>query len=429
MNKVDLEIIQELAQLSKIAYDRVRVPSAKGLDVRPATLDKLVKDYQKENQPESSAPFETVEPWHQSISPPELLDEIAAQIERFIVCQEETVTAATLWIAMTWFINVVKVAPIAVITAPEKRCGKSQLLFLLSRLVFRPIAASNITSAALFRSIDLWHPTLLIDEADTFMRENEEMRGLLNCGHTPDSAKIIRTVGEDFTPKTFNLWGAKAIAGIGKQSDTIMDRAITLQLRRKKPEESVARLRHAESAYFTDIASRLARFAQDYSEDIRKAKPNLPAQLNDRAQDNWEPLLAIAEIAGKGWLRRAMHAAHILSSENDQSQSIGVALLTDIHAVIETMKADRISTADLITALCSDPEKPWLTFFRGTPITPRQLANRLREFGVISNTIRLDPTTTAKGYMFSDFGDAFNRYLPATAVSNVTTSQATDDRT
>ena len=429
MNIVDLEIIQELAKLSKIAYDRVRAPSAKGLDVRPATLDKLVRDYQKDNQAESSTPFITIEPYHDSISPPELLDEVAAQIERFIVCQEETVTAATLWIAMTWFIDVIQVAPIAVITAPEKRCGKSQLLFLLSRLVFRPIAASNITSAALFRSIDLWHPTLLIDEADTFMRENEEMRGLLNCGHTPDSAKIIRTVGEDFTPKTFNLWGAKAIAGIGKQSDTIMDRAIPLQLRRKKPEESVARLRHAESGYFTDIASRLARFAQDYSEDIRNAKPNLPAQLNDRAQDNWEPLLAIAEIAGKRWLRRALHAAHILSSKNDQSPSIGVALLTDIQAVIETMKVDRISTADLITALCSDPEKSWLTFFRGTPITPRQLANRLREFGIISNTIRLDPTTTAKGYMFSDFGDVFNRYLPTTAVSSVTTSQATDDGT
>jgi putative DNA primase/helicase len=429
MNIVDLEIIQELAKLSKIAYDRVRVPSAKGLDVRPATLDKLVRDYQKDNQPEGSTPFITIEPYHDSISPPELLDEVAAQIERFIVCQEETVTAATLWIAMTWFIDVIQVAPIAVITAPEKRCGKSQLLFLLSRLVFRPIAASNITSAALFRSIDLWHPTLLIDEADTFMRENEEMRGLLNCGHTPDSAKIVRTVGEDFTPKTFNLWGAKAIAGIGKQSDTIMDRAIPLKLRRKKPEEHVGRLRHAESGYFVEIASRLARFAQDYSEEIRNARPNLPSQLNDRAQDNWEPLLAIAEIAGKRWLRRAMHAAHILSSDNDQSPSIGVALLTDIQAVIETMKVDRISTADLITALCNDQEKPWSTFFRGTPITPRQLANRLREFGIISNTIRLDPNTTAKGYMFSDFGDAFNRYLPSTSVSNVTTSQATNDGT
>src|SRR3990167_6217495 len=106
-----------------------------------------------------------------------------------------------------------------------------------------------------------------------------------------------------------------------------------------------------------------------------------------------------------------MHAAHILSSENDQSASIGVALLTDIQAVIETMKVDRISTVDLITALCSDPEKPWLTFFRGTHITPRQLANRLREFGIISNTIRLDPTTTAKGYMVSHFGDAFNSLI------------------
>lgn len=146
---------------------------------------------------------------------------------------------------MTWFIDVVQVAPLAVITAPEKRCGKSQLLFILGRLVYRPLAASNITAAALFRSIDLWGPTLLIDEADAFIKDNEELRGLLNCGHTRDSAYIIRVVGDNFTPTRFNVWGAKALAGIGHLSETLMDRSVTLELRRKTPYEKVDRLRHA----------------------------------------------------------------------------------------------------------------------------------------------------------------------------------------
>jgi len=242
----DKELIQKLADLPPIAYDRVRVATAKGLDIRPATLDKMVKELRKQAQGSDSMPYDEIESYPHAISPGELLDEIAATIRRFIVCRNETVIAATLWIAMTWFIDVIDIAPLAIISAPEKRCGKSQLLFLLRRLVYRPIVASNITPAALFRSIDLWHPTLLIDEADTFMRDNEELRGLINCGHTRDSAYIIRVVGEEHTPKTFFVWGAKALAGIGKLPATMMDRAITLELRRKKPDELTERLRHAE---------------------------------------------------------------------------------------------------------------------------------------------------------------------------------------
>jgi putative DNA primase/helicase len=138
---------------------------------------------------------------------------------------------------MTWFIDVIQVAPLAVITAPEKRCGKSLLLSLFGQLVARPITASNISPAALFRSIDAWNPTLLIDEADAFMKDNEELRGLLNSGHTRDSAYVIRIVGEKFTPTKFNTWGAKALAGIGHVADTLMDRAVILELRRKLPHE------------------------------------------------------------------------------------------------------------------------------------------------------------------------------------------------
>jgi len=346
-------------------------------------------------------------------------------IDLFMWAREENiripVTAVTLWIAMTWFIDVIQIAPLAVITAPEKRCGKSQLLFLLSKLVYRPLAASNITPAALFRSIDLWHPTLLIDEADTFMRENEELRGLINCGHTRDSAKIIRTTGEEFIPKTFFVWGAKALAGIGKLSDTIMDRAIILGLRRKKAEETVERLRHAEPELFPTLSAKLARFAYDYSHIVRIAKPVLPESLNDRAQDNWESLFAIAEIAGDEWLNITRSAALKISGDMDQSQSISVELLADIEEIIETREADRMSTVDLINSLCKDQEKPWATYNRGQAITPRQIASRLKEFGIVSNTIRMG-ATTAKGYMFLQFADAFARYLSVS--SSVTTSQS-----
>lgn len=407
----DEQTIKGLAELSALDYDRERVDKAKALGVRPATLDKQIAALRKESPPDQGQDiFIVPEIWEHEVNPAELLNDIALTIKRFIVCPGETSDAAALWVAMTWFIDVVQVAPLAVITAPEKRCGKSQLLFILGRLVYRPLAASNITAAALFRSIDLWGPTLLIDEADAFMKDNEELRGLLNCGHTRDSAYIIRVVGDNFTPTRFNVWGAKALAGIGHLSETLMDRSVTLELRRKTPHEKVDRLRHAEPGLFDDLTSKLARFADDSREALRAARPKLPEALHDRAQDNWEPLIAIAELAGDAWAERARKAALKLSGASNENMSVGVELLNDIKEIFEHNRAEKISTADLITALCDDDEKPWATYNRGKPITPRQVSKRLSEYGIKSKNIRIG-YAIQKGFEIDQFNESFNRYL------------------
>ncbi|MGZ5050456.1 MAG: DUF3631 domain-containing protein [Methylobacter sp.] len=401
--------IKRLAALSPMDYDRVRDTEAKVLGVRAATLDKLVNAERKGND-SSGVDIESVEPWSEPIDPAQLLNDLVACTKRFIVCEHETAQAVALWAAMTWFIDVVQVAPLAVITAPEKRCGKSQLLFLLGRLVNKPLSASNISPAALFRVIDSWQPTLLLDEADAFMKDNEELRGLINCGHTRESAYIVRVVGDNHIPTKFNAWGAKAISGIGHLADTLMDRAVVLELRRKLPHESVDRLRHAEPSLFEDLAAKLARFSSDYRDAVRKARPHLPERLNDRAQDNWEPLLAIADVAGGDWPHQARQAALKLSGSESDSMSVGVELLSDIQEVFDTNKIDRIFTADLITALCDDDEKPWATYNRGKAISPRQVSSRLKGYGIESVNVRIGHEVK-KGFLKDQFKESFNRYL------------------
>ena len=408
-DETEAQIIARLAKLKPLDYDRVRIANAELLKVRPAALDAQVKLARKLDGDDGIS-FSDCEPWHEAIRPDVLLSELALTVKRFIVCSNETADTAVLWAAMTWFIDVVQIAPLAVITAPEKRCGKSQLLFLLGRLCCRPLTASNISPAALFRSIDAWQPTLLVDEADAFMRENEELRGLLNCGHTRDSAYTVRIVGEAMTPTRFNVWGAKALAGIGQLADTLMDRAVTLELRRKLEHETVERLRHAEPDLFDTLSAKLARFADDYRETVRVARPDLPHSLNDRAQDNWEPLLAIAQVAGGVWPDRARHAALKLSGTESATVSAGTELLADIQEVFEHTRLDKISTVELIRALCEDEEKCWATWNHGKQINPRQFARRLSGYGIKSKTIRLGHET-AKGFEVAQFKDTFARYL------------------
>lgn len=159
--------------------------------------------------------FPETEPWPEAVDGGELLAKLAATCRRYIVLPEHADVALALWIVFTHCVDAVSVAPILALTSPEKRCGKSTVLALLRRLVQRAMAAANISAAALFRAVEAWAPTLLIDEADTFMGATEELRGILNSGHTRDSAFVIRTVGDDHEPRRFSTWGAKAIALIG----------------------------------------------------------------------------------------------------------------------------------------------------------------------------------------------------------------------
>jgi putative DNA primase/helicase len=402
-------VIERLAALNPLEYDRIRKAEAKALGVRTSILDAAVKGARKENH-DDDLPFEEVEPWPEAVDPAELLTDISKTIRRFIVCDKEAADAVALWVSMTWLIDVVQVAPLAVITAPEKRCGKSLLLTLIGKLAARPITASNITPAALFRAIDAWNPTLLIDEADAFLKDNEELRGLLNSGHTRDTAYVIRTVGDDFKPTKFNTWGAKVIAGIGHVADTLMDRAIILELRRKLRHEKTERFRQADPGLFEDLRAKLARFADDYKDQVKQAHPPLPQDLNDRAQDNWEPLLAIAQVAGGDWLQSGTAAALKLSSGESSSQTIGTELLSDIKEIFEEKQVNRITLAELLKALCADEEKTWASFNRGFPIKPRQISKRLAEYGIKSKPVRIGNEVN-KGYEKSQFEDAFARYI------------------
>lgn len=409
------QAVKRLAMLPPLEYELCRENEAKRLGARVAVLDGEVFKFRRatEDNKRQGGMFPIIDPWPDAIDGAALLNEIHATARRFIVCEPETITATALWVAFTWLVDHVQVAPLAVITAPEKRCGKSQLLTFIGNLARRPMVASNISPAAIYRVIEAHSPTLLIDEADTFFRDNEELRGVINSGHTRQSAFVIRVEGEKLEPKQFSTWSAKAISGIGQLSETLMDRAITLELRRKMPHESVERLRHAEAGLFQTLAAKLARWAQDNCHAIGSARPHLPESLNDRAQDNWEPLLAIADRVGGDWPKLARHAALKISGIDKDTLSLSSELLSDIKDVFDKEHLDRIATVDLITALTKDEEAPWATYNRGKPLSPRQLAKRLGEYGIKPVTLRTGGGL-CKGYTHDAFADAFNRYLATT---------------
>jgi hypothetical protein len=407
----DAAVIAQLAALSKADYDRARTKAAKELGVRTATLDEMVAAARAARQEASNLPFVDVEPWDDAVDVAALLDEISETVRRYIVCEKEVADAAALWAAMTWVVDALQIAPLAVVTAPEKRCGKSELRRLMAKFVHRPLEADGMSASVLFRGFDLWKPTLLVDEYDTFVQDDEDLRGIFNAGHQRGGC-IWRCIGEDHEPKRFEVFGPKLLAGIGKLPGTMMDRAIIFELRRKLAHERVERLRYADSAAFDVLRRKLARFGQDHIETVRAARPSLPDALNDRQQDNWESLLAIADIAGRGWSEPARAAALKLSAGKEDAISMATELLADIREIFAEKKMNAIFSYQLVYALCRD-ERRWCTHNRGGNITAAQVARILKGYGIGPKSMRID-LENAKGYAKEQFTDAWERYLPPT---------------
>lgn len=353
------------------------------------------------------------EPWPHPVDIDELLGEIRDTFSRYVVLLDHSAVALALWVLHTHTIDAAYISPILAIISPQKRCGKTTVLELLACLVRRPLSASNITAAALFRAIEGLGPTLLIDEAETFLPEHEELRGVLNSGHARSSAQVVRTVGDDYEPRVFRTFGPKAIAAIGSLPGTIEDRALIVRMQRRAAHEHVEGIRRDRIGnQLLPLRRRAARWASDHVEVLKAADPPMPPSLHDRAADNWRPMLALADVAGGQWPALGRAAALALSLTNDAADSeAGVMLLVDLKDLFDSQGVERLASAKVINHLVTLETRPWPEWKRGNPLTPRGLARLLKPFGILPKSIRLG-TDTPKGYELRDFEDAFARYLP-----------------
>jgi hypothetical protein len=365
----------------------------------------------------------------------DLLERCRAWVRRYVIlnsCQEIVIAV---WILHTWTIEAAECTPYLHITAPEKGCGKSRLLETLEPIVYHPCKTGGMTAAALVRTVDKERPTLLLDEIDVAFGGNQDMaeavRGILNEGFRR-GGNLRKCVGNSHDVQTFQVFSAKAIAGIGKIPDTVASRSIGISMRRKEASENVERFRERQiKKSAEDLRNSLSAWATPaVIETLRSAMPSLPEDLTDRQQDVSEPLLAIADIAGGEWPRLIRDSLLTLfSSAVSEDNSIGVQLLRDIRSVFDEKNAEKIFSAELATALCLMEGHPWKDWARGLGLDAHRLAGQLKKYGITpQGTIRIG-TETKKGYTSIAFESAWASYCPVrlSAVTSVTAVTALPD--
>lgn len=345
-----------------------------------------------------------------------LLDDLARFFARFVSFPSPAARdAVVLWTMHTHAFDAAETTPRLHLQSAEKRSGKSRTLELLEMTAANAHATMNMSAAALYRVVEEHHPTLLLDEVDTVFSKgrderNEDLRGLLNAGHRR-GARAYRCSGMKMeVVKAFHVFCPVALSGIGDIPGTLADRSIPIPMRRKTQAEPVERLRRRKVGPEAEaLRERLAQWAADHVDDLRTAEPSIPDQLDDRAADGWEPLLAIADAFGGSWPVRARAAALELSAgKMAEDDTIGVRLLVDCRTVFGD--AERLSSAELASRLCRIEEAPWGAWY-GHPLDARGLAKMLKPFDIRPRKVRFGDDT-AQGYMRDAFADAWARYLP-----------------
>jgi Protein of unknown function (DUF3631) len=363
---------------------------------------------------------ETPDPYGETLNGATLLDQVDAMLARFVAFpSDETRTATTLWIAHTHSLPEFETTPRLAFLSPEPGSGKTRAMEILELLVLRPLLTVNVTPAYLFRKVadEAGPPTILYDEIDTVFgpkaKDNEDIRGMLNSGYRRGAVAgrcVIR--GKSIFTEELPSYAAVALAGLDDLPDTIMTRSIVIRMRRRAPHERIESYRrrvHAKEGHA--LRDDMAAWVSVIRADLADVWPDLPAGIEDRNADIWEPLLAIADAAGGHWPERARAAAvAIVKGAQASGGGFGLQLLADLRSTFTESHEQAMTTEAILTALCALDESPWGDI-RGKALDARGLSRRLGKYGIKPKVIRLGDKTP-RGYERADLLDVWVRYLP-----------------
>jgi hypothetical protein len=407
----------ELDQVAEIAspleqdreLQRLKKKCGESMDV----LRRELRHRQKQQSPEDSDSVSLVPdepaPAGGVVEGVSLAEDLAMEIRKYLILPRDADLVIALWVLLAHTYEAFRLAPYLAIISPVKGCGKSTVLDVLELLVPRPLKAEGFTAAVIYRVIEKYHPTLLIDELDSFLKGNEVLRGVLNSGYAA-TGKIARSVGDDHEPQTFSTWGPKVLAMIGDLPPTIEDRSVVVRMERKLAGEQAASLSPSREPAFFDLKRRCIRWAEDHRENLRDGDPDMEGFFNRQA-DRWRPLFAIADEIGGPWPAMVRGAAQEL--ENRGERSYAVDLLSDIRDIFDADGGPVLKSEVILVHLLRQQESPWAEWSKGNPMTPHALAKMLKPFGIKSERSRPGTPNPVSVYTRKSFESVWERYPPS----------------
>tara|TARA_R110000787_G_scaffold49111_5_gene117926 strand:- start:40997 stop:42124 length:1128 start_codon:yes stop_codon:yes gene_type:complete len=372
---------------------------------------------------ETPLPYIDYEPWDEEVDLAQILSELANLVRDHVYLEREEAMAVVLWVVMTWIHDGLQVAPFLNVTSATKRCGKTTLLEILKSVTFHSILSSGgISSGGLARTIRLARPTLILDEVDTYLKRNPDLRGVINGSQRRSGAVLIRCAAKNYEPEFIDTWCPKVLSGIGELPDTVLDRCITIRMRRRPATHPLKSFRSVHNQSIEQLNRKLARVAEDIALEVEEliSRISFPDGLDDRAKDSWAPLLAIAYVAGTELFSIASDVCAAMNSRNGGNLSQAEELLFDLRKIFDGAAANSLPTKHIIEKLVGMENRIWATCCNGGPLTPHKLARELGPFGISPGTVRVGDATL-NGYRRVSFEAVWSLWLTSDIPHNPTT--------
>lgn len=353
-----------------------------------------------------------------------LVRDIEQFIRRFVVLPNRTLLPLALWSLGTHLFDVFDSFAYLVITSPTPRCGKSRVLEILALLCANPERTSNISEAAMFRLIERYKPTLLLDEMEQLREKGERsqiLRNLINAGNRRD-AMAIRCAEGGKAIERCQVYCPKALAAIGSLPDTITDRSIAIRMQRRTFEERIERFLFQRAGIKArEILGRIAAWCKQHQNTIQAAYSNAPDLefIEDRDAESWTPLFSLLAVADPSRLEELRGCALILCGQKQDDaaeEHITVRLICDAATVLHGDEK-HIASAELLRRLREIEDSPWSS----PDFDRRRLAKYLRGFGLRSKPVRIG-ASTPRGYIAAEIHERASRYNRGLCATSATSN-------
>jgi hypothetical protein len=382
--------------------------------------DRIGETSARQDTAQSSVTIAPVEPWPEPVCVESVLNALVERIARHVRLPPHGAAVVAVWIVLTYLLEVLPVAPILWVYSPTRGCGKSVLLDLVALLAARALKSENATVSALFRIAEKDRATLILDEIDQWLigDRHGEVSGLLNASFTK-GGRFLRTVGEDFEPKAFDVFSFRAVAGIGATlHDTTKSRAYRIAMTRAPAGALPPPLQTMYAdPWAVPLRQQVARAAHQLRDGIaaRLEDPHAteyPPHLDGRARDLWLPLLALGAEIGEPWSSQLTDACVAMSrAAAADVVDVGELLLLDCRRFFAERDGKPTEPADLLAWLLNQEASQWPEYRKGHPLTSRGLATLLARFKINSEPGWVDGKK-ARWLHAEQFADAWRSYLP-----------------
>jgi Protein of unknown function (DUF3631) len=265
--------------------------------------------------------------WSQALDLQLALEAVEDNLRREILMGPAELVACTLWVAHTYVYECFSFTPRLFVTSSVWGSGKSALLDVVAEMACGGIPCNRTSAATLGRLRKTLGSaiTVTFDQLDNSMDVKAPGTGtmldiLMSGAHRSKKQILLVQRNGDWEPEQFDL---SFPMGLGKIDDlpspALRSRCITIRMHpATKLQAKILKARSRGKAD-DNVRPMLKAVMRSCRDELGRVKVTFPDDLDlNRTADKWRPLLAIAQVAGGEWPKRALEAMVALESEEEE---------------------------------------------------------------------------------------------------------------